>query len=302
MKAIVAVKQGPPDVLQLREAEKPTPKDNEVLVKVHVATVTRGDVILRRLPAWLFPLLLPLRFLGLRRKSIPGTELAGEVAAIGTNVTRFKPGDHVFGTTTGLGVGANAEYVCLPERWKTGVLARKPAGVPYEGAAAVPVGGMTALQILRKAHIQPGQKVLIYGASGSVGTYAVQLAKHYGAEVTGVCSKVNLDLAKSIGASNVIDYTKQDFAQTGEAYDVVFDAVGKISRSRAKPVLKARGRYLTVKSMTRENNEDLAHLGELLESGALKPVIDRTYPLEQAAEAHKYVETGRKRGNVVIAV
>jgi NADPH:quinone reductase-like Zn-dependent oxidoreductase len=302
MKAIVAVKQGPPDVLQLREVEKPTPKGNEVLVKVRAATVTRGDVILRRLPAWLFPLLLPLRFLGLRRKRIPGTELAGEVEAVGKNVTRFKPGDQVFGTTTGLGVGANAEYVCLPERWKTGMLARKPAGVPYENAAAVPVGGMTALQILRKARIQPGQMVLIYGASGSVGTYAVQLAKQYGAEVTGVCSTANLDLAKSIGARNVIDYTKQDFAQASEAYDVVFDAVGKTSRSRAKPVLKQGGRYITVKSMTHENNEDLTHLGELLESGVLKPFIDRTYPLEQTAEAHRYVETGRKRGNVVIAL
>ncbi len=299
MKAIVCTKHGPPDVLRFEEVQKPTPRGDEVLVRVCAATVTRGDVILRKL----HPLvLLPMRLFGIRRMKIPGVELAGVIEATGGKVQRFKTGDQVFGTTTGLRFGANADYVCLPEGRRTGVLAIKPANTTHEEAAAVPVGGMTALHILRKANIQSGQKVLVYGASGSVGTFAVQLAKHFGAEVTGVCSSANIELVKSLGASTVIDYTKEDFAERGETYDVIFDAVGKTSRSRSKRALKERGSYLTVKSLTREKTEYLTFLRELIEGGKVRAVVDRRYLLEQTAEAHRYVETGHKKGNVVIMV
>ena len=299
MKAIVCTKSGPPDVLQLREVEKPVPKETEVLIRVHAATVTAGDVMLRKLHPLLF---LPLRLFGVRRKKIPGHEFAGEIEAIGGDVKRFKKGDQVFGTTTGLSVGANAEYVCLPEVQSTGVLAIKPGNLTYEEAAAVPVGGMTALQILSKGNIQSGQKVLIYGASGSVGSFAVQLARDFGAEVTGVCSTRNLDFVKSLGVDLVIDYTEDDFTQNGEVYEVIFDAVGKISPSQCKSSLKENGSYLSVKSSTSEKVENLIVLKDLIEAGRIKPVVDRCYPLEETAEAHKYVETGRKVGNVVITV
>lgn len=300
MKAIVSTKHGPPEVLQLKEVEKPSPKENEVLIKVHAATVTQGDVMLRKL----HPLMvLPMRLFGVRRKRIPGHEFAGEIDSVGAAVKQFRVGDQVFGTTTGLDIGANAEYVCLPEEWGTGVLAIKPANLSYEEAAALPVGGMTALYILQKGNIQSGQKVLIYGASGSVGTYAVQLAKnHFGAEVIGVCSAANVDLVKSLGADQVIDYAKEDVVKNGRKYDVVFDAVGKITSSQAKNLLKENGTFLTVQSTTREENRNLVTLRELAEAGKVKAVIDKRYPLEQVAEAHRYVETGRKKGNVVISV
>jgi NADPH:quinone reductase-like Zn-dependent oxidoreductase len=299
MKAIVCTKYGPPDVLQLQEVEKPAPRDNEVLVRVHAATVTIGDVILRKLPPLLF---LPLQLFGKKRKRIPGHEFAGKIEAVGKEVKRFKPGDPVFGTTTGLSVGANAEYVCLPEAWGTGALATKPANMTYADAAAVPVGGMTALYILRKGNIQRGQKILIYGASGSVGTFAIQLAKNYGAEVTGVCSTANVELVKSLGADQVIDYTKDDFTKSGLTYDVIFDAVGKASSSRSKSLLNEKGLFLSIRSSTIQKTEALLFLKELIEAGKIRSIIDRCYPLEQTAEAHRYVEAGHKKGNVVITV
>ena len=300
MKAIVYTKQGPPNVLQLKEVEKPAPNDNEVLVKVYASTVTIGDVILRKMHPLL---LLPMRLFGVMRKKTPGHEFAGEIEQVGTSVKKFKAGDLVFGTTTGLSVGANAEYVCVSEEWEGGVLTMKPVNVPYEEAAALPVGGMTALYILRKGNIQKGQKVLIYGASGSVGTYAVQLAKHhFGAEVTGVCSTANVALVKSLGADQVVDYTKEDVTQNGQVYDVIFDAAGKMSSSQSKKPLKENGTFLTVQTTTKEEIENLNTLKKLTEEDVIKAVIDKRFPLDQIAEAHKYVETGRKKGNVVITV
>jgi len=299
MKAIVLTKYGSPDGLQLQQVEKPVPRDNEVLIRVYAATVITGDVILRRLHPLMY---IVFQLFGIRRKRIPGHEFAGEIEAVGSRVTRFKKGDQVFGTTTGLSVGANAEYVCLPEAWSKGALAVKPANMTYEEAAAVPVGGMTALYLLKTANIERGQKVLIYGASGSVGTFAIQLVKYFGAEVTGVCSTANLELVKSLGADTVIDYTQEDFTQNGQTYDVVFDAVRKLSPSQSKSSLKEGGCYLSVRSPTNEKIENLILLKELAEAGKIHAVIDRRYPLEQTAEAHRYVETGRKKGNVVITV
>ncbi len=299
MKAIVLTKYGSPDGLQLQEVEKPVPRDNEVLIRVYAATVITGDVILRRLHPLIYIL---FQLFGIRRKRIPGHEFAGEIEVVGSRVTRFKKGDEVFGTTTGLSAGAYAEYVCLPEAWAKGVLVVKPANMTYEEAAAVPVGGMTALYLLKTANIERGQKVLIYGASGSVGTFAVQLAKYFGAEVTGVCSTENLELVKSLGADKVIDYTQEEFTQNGQTYDVVFDAVRKLSLSQSESSLKEKGIYLSVKSSTSEKGENLLFIKELIEAGKIKPVIDRRYALEQTAEAHRYVETGHKKGNVVITV
>lgn len=300
MKAIQHKKSGSPEVLEFLEVRKPTPTDNEVLIRVYAASVTRGDVILRKLHPLLY---LPMSLFGIKRKEIPGHEFAGVVEKTGKEVKQFKPGDKVFGTTTGLKVGANAEYVCVPEKWSKGVLGEMPENAAFDEAAALPIGGMTALDILKKGNIQPGHKVLIYGASGSVGTYAVQLAKHYyGAEVTGVCSTTNIDLVYSLGADYVIDYTQEDFKNIGQTYDVIFDAVGKISKSNVKDMLSENGIYLTVQTSTKELVEDLLILKDLFEKKEIKPVIDQRFSLEQTAEAHRYVESGRKKGNVVITV
>jgi NADPH:quinone reductase-like Zn-dependent oxidoreductase len=296
MKAIVCAEYGPAEGLQLREVPKPEPKASEVLVRIHATTVTAGDVMLRSMTGpqrILFGL-----FFGLRRGKILGHELAGEIEAVGADVARFQAGDGVFASAGSKG-GAYAEYICLPE---DAMVAAKPANLTYEEAAAVPIGANTALHILRKADVQRGQKVLVYGASGSVGTYAVQLARYFGGEVTGVCSTLNLGLVASLGASTVIDYTQEDFAQRAETYDIVFDAVGKISASQSKGALAPGGTYLTIRSSTREKAENLVFVKELIEAGKLRPVIDRRYSLEQIPEAHHYVEGGHKRGNVVITV
>ncbi len=328
MKAIVWTKYGPADVLQLQEVEKPTPKDKEVLIRIHATTVTAGDCELRDLK---LPILfrLPMRiYVGLikpTRITILGMEFAGEIESVGRDVTRFRQGDQVFGAT-GFGMGAYAEYICLPEEPEVmeGVLIKKADNMSYEEAAAVPIGGLEALHFLRKANIQSGQKVLVFGAGGSIGTFAVQLAKSFGAEVTGVDSTGKLDTLRSIGADHVIDYTQQDFTKNGQTYDVIFDVVGRSSFSRCIRSLTQNGRYLLanpgLSQMIRapwtsmssnkkvifgaasHKTEDLIFLKELIEAGKIKPVIDRSYPLEQIVEAHRYVETGQKKGNVVITL
>ena len=302
MRAIVYERYGPPEVLQLKQLDKPAPKANEVLIKVHATTVTIGDTRMRSFTVpraqWIFARL----YLGIRRpkRSILGMELAGDVESVGADVTRFRPGDQVFGSTFAARFGGYAEYKCLPA---DGVLAIKPANLSYEEAAALTGAGMTALRCLRKASIQPGERVLIYGASGAVGTNAVQLARHFGASVTGVCSTANMGLVQSLGADHVIDYTREDVSRLDQTYDVMFDAVGKLAAS-AKKRLAENGRYLNVHSASsgRETTADLLFLKGLVEAGELKVLIDRRYPLEQIVEAHRYVDGGHKKGNVAILV
>jgi NADPH:quinone reductase-like Zn-dependent oxidoreductase len=328
MKAVIWTAYGSPDVLQLQDVEKPTPKVDEVLIKIHAAAVSRADTEFRslKLP---FLFALPIRlYLGLFRPSrikILGTEFAGEVVTTGRDVTQYQTGDQVYGYT-GLGMGTYAEFLCLPERptVMAGLMAKRPLNVTYEEAATVPFGGLEALHSLDRATIQREQKVLIVGAGGSIGTYSVQLAKHYGAEVTGVDSGGKLDMLRSIGADHVIDYTREDYTQNGQKYDVIIDTIGRSPFWGSVESLNEDGTYLNVNpkmshrlqmgwNSGRSNKkllsweagyttENLLRLKELVEAGAIKPVIDRRYPMEQVAEAHRYVETDKKKGNVVITV
>ncbi len=327
MKAIIFTKYGSPDVLHLTNVPKPTPKDNEILVRVRATPVNYGDLIARdfahspfNMPA---PLYLPARLaFGWNRPKIQilGSELAGDVEAVGKSVTKFKPGDAVF-AYVGMNMGANAEYICLPE---SGMVAIKPSNLDYAESASLPYGAIMAASLLKKANLQPGQKILVNGASGGIGALAVQLAKHFGAKVTGVCGTPRLDYVKSLGADKVIDYTRQDFTQNGETYDVIFDILGRVSFARAKNSLKPDGillyasfkgralldmlwtarfsRQKVVCALADEKVESLLLVKELAEAGKVKAVIDKRFPLEQAAEAHRYVEAGHRQGNVVITI
>lgn len=296
MRAVVYERYGSPEVLELREIAKPSPKKNEVLVKVHATTVTAGDWRMRKADPFLARL-----FNGLfkpRRVKILGFELAGVIEEVGPDVSTFKKGDEVF-ASCGFKFGAYAEYKCIEVNDS---IALKPKNMTFEEAAAVPIGGLTALRFIQSSGLKAGDNILIYGSSGSVGTFAVQIAKAIGADVTAVCSSSNVDLVKSLGADGVIDYTRDDFTKVPTTYDVVFDAVGKTSKSACKALLKPTGKYVSVTGSPKEGINDLLRLKELIEAGKLKSVIDRNYPLEQIREAHAYVESFRKKGNVSVSV
>ena len=308
MKAVICTRYGAPEVLQLAEVEKPVPNKNELLIKVRATTVHIGDTKIRRLEPGLGtlkdfffkPMMRIMLGFWRPRKKILGMELAGEIEAVGSNVKQFAVGDTVFGSTQ-LAFGAYAEYTCLPE---DGIIAHMPESLTFEEAAAIPNGALTALMCLRKGNIRAGSKVLIFGASGSVGTFAVQLAKHFGAEVTAVCSDANLEMVQSIGSDFQIDYKTQDFTQNNESYDLIFDAVGKIEPTKRKKSLKPDGVYLNIlnASLGKLKVEDLKFLKGLCENGELNAVIDRVYPLDDIVEAHRYVDAGHKKGNVIVKV
>jgi len=334
MKAIVWTEYGPPDVLQLKEVEKPAPEDNEVLIRIYATTVTSGDCEQRSLKLPIWYRLIMRAYVGFKRPTritILGMELAGQIESVGKDVKLFREGDQVFAATGFVGMGACAEYICMPEEPEEGALAIKPANMTYEEAAPVPVGGLEALHFLRQGNIQDGQKVLINGAGGTIGPFAVQLARYFGAEVTGVDSTGKLDMLRSIGADHVIDYTQEDFTKNDQTYDLILDVVGKGSFSACirslkqngtyliadpGPIQKVRGRWTSRTSglpgwqtgkkvifgATYPKTEDLIYLKELIEAGKIKTVIDKRYPLEQTAEAHRYVEKGHKKGNVIITV
>jgi NADPH:quinone reductase-like Zn-dependent oxidoreductase len=306
MKAIICTKYGPPEVLKIKEVEKPAPRDNEVLIKIFATSVTASDCIIRgfKLPVKMW---IPARLaLGITkpRKAILGLVLSGEIERVGDNVKQFKKGDKVFAHTL-FRFGAYAEYICIPE---TSAIALMPSNTSFEEAAAIPFGGTLALYYLKKANIQKGQEVLIYGASGAVGTSAIQLARHFGAEVSGVCSTANLELVKSLGADTVIDYTKEDFTETGKQYDLIFDAVGKKKSSHLqyKKALTPNGKFISVDDGSPGElavcKDNLLILKELTEKGMIKPVIDKIYPLDQIVDAHRYVDKGHKKGNVIITI
>lgn len=304
MKAAVYEKYGPPEVIQIRKVEKPTPKDNEILIKIIATTLHRGDTRMRSftIPGSIFERIMGRIILGITgpRRKILGMELSGIVESIGENVTRFKEGDQVFASTTpGFGFGAHAEFICLPEN---GMVALKPRNMIHEEAAPVPASGAAALVFLRDTgKIQSGEKVLINGASGSLGTYGVQIAKYFGAEVTGVCSTTNVEMVKSLGADFVIDYTKEDFTEGDKKYDLIFDAVGLSSKSKCQKALTANGRYIVTTGPDPKLGE-LIFLKEIIEEGKLRSVIDRSYSLDEVVEAHRYVEKGHKKGNVIVIV
>jgi NADPH:quinone reductase-like Zn-dependent oxidoreductase len=293
MKAIVLKRAGSPDRLALTDVPKPAPEPDEVLVRIHAASVTRGDIVMRKMPR------LVARLFGETPKSIPGYEFAGEVEASGENVVEFKVGDRVFGTTSGLTQGSYAEFLCLPE---DGILTHIPTDVGYGEAAPVPVGAMAALHFLKAGDVEEDKRVLINGASGSVGSYAIQIAKEMGAHVTGVASTSNADLVASLGADQVIDYTQQDFTEGTEKYDVIFDAAGKTTAKKTEGVLAEHGRFVTTKTRRRERVQELYTVRDMVASGAVKAVVDRSLALDQIAEAHRYVEEGHKQCNVVVVV
>ncbi|NUU62883.1 NAD(P)-dependent alcohol dehydrogenase [Paenibacillus agri] len=296
MKAAICTKYGTPDVIQIKEVKTPTVQDDQVLIKVHATTVTSGDCVLRNSKMLVMRLLFGLTK---PRKDILGSELSGTIEVIGKNITKFKKGDSII-AYTGMKVGAHAEYITLSEN---AVLTTKPENMTFEESAAIAFGGTTALYFLRKGNIHRGQNVLIFGASGAVGTSAIQLAKYFGATVTAVCSNRNFELVRSLGADHVIDYTQEDFSKKGTRYDLIFDAVGKSSKSSSKQALTLSGKYISVAGgLAKENLDDLLLLKELVEAGKLKSVIDQCYPFEQISQAHTYVEKGHKQGNVVITL